>query len=208
MAEKKAEADILAHAEEVFLRYGLRAVTMSDLAAGMGMSKKTLYRYFSAKEDLVCAVVGSFLDREHDMMRRISEDASNAVEEMFLVAGHVLGLFRRLSPNMMLELRKYYPAAWKMVEGAHFRRIRLMISENLERGVAEGVYRKEIEPTVLARLYVQLTDALVDEQLFPAEEFDRPALFHQFIAYHMYGVVSVKGRRLLNKKLRAIGCLE
>ncbi len=202
MAEK-----ILQQAEQAFLRYGLRTVTMSDLAAGMGMSKKTLYRHFAGKEELVCAVVRSFLEREHRQMQQNSREARHAIEEMFFVAGHVIGLFRRLSPNVMLEVRKYYASAWDLIEGLHFTRIRELIAGNLKRGMREGLYRKEIDPLVLSRLYIRLTDSLVDEQLFPLSDFERTDLFHQFIAYHMYGIVSHEGRRLLEEKLLAIGCI-
>ncbi len=208
MAETGTVEKILQQAEQAFLRYGLRTVTMSDLAADMGMSKKTLYRHFGGKEELVCAVVRSFLEREYRLMQQNSEQAEHAIDEMFFVAGYVIALFRRLSPNVMLEVRKYYASAWELIEGLHFTRIRELIANNLERGVAEGLYRRELDSLVLSRLYMRLADSLVDEQLFPIEAFERTALFHQFIAYHMYGIVSHRGRELLEEKLRAIGCIE
>jgi len=197
----------LKSAEEAFLQYGLRAMTMSDLATRMGMSKKTLYRYFKTKEELVYSTVRDFLEREHATMEEVSREASDAIMEMFMVAGHVLSLFRRLSPNLMLETRKYYASAWELIEGLHFARIREMIRGNLERGMEQGLYRSEIRAEVLSRFYVSLTAALTDERVFALEQFPRTDLFHQFIAYHMYGIVSAKGRRILERQLRKIGCL-
>ncbi len=207
MAETDVMKTILERAEQAFLQYGLRAITMSELAARMGMSKKTLYRYFETKEELVYSAVRDFLEREHACLKAKSAEAPNAVMEMFLVVGHVISLFRRLSPNIILETRKYYASAWELIEGMHFEHIREMMRDNLQRGIEQGLYRPEINAEILSRFYVKMTDVLVDEQVFPSEQFERMDLFHQFIAYHMYGIVSAKGRKVLERQLKKIGCL-
>ncbi len=207
MAETDVVKVILQRAEEAFLQYGLRAITMSELAARMGMSKKTLYRYFETKEDLVYAAVRNFLECEHASLEKMSEESRDAIQEMFLVAGHVISLFRRLSPNLILETQKYYASAWELIERLHFARIREMIQRNLEQGIEQGLYRSQINPELLSRFYVSLTGVCTDERIFPSNEFSRVNLFHQFIAYHMYGIVSAKGRRILERQLKKIGCL-
>ncbi|RMF24202.1 MAG: TetR/AcrR family transcriptional regulator [Bacteroidetes bacterium] len=195
---------ILDTAETLFRRYGLRSVTMDDIARELGISKKTLYQHFANKSDLVEQVIRQSIDCERELIEQTVQSAGNALEEMVFLARFVIRQLRELPPTLMYDLQKYYREAWNMLRELHFGYIQQVIENNLRRGMEERIYREDLEPAIIARLYVAKVNNIVDEELFPLSEYDRETLFKQNIQYHIRGIVSPKGGRLFEKLQKKI----
>lgn len=191
-------------AETLFRRYGLRSVTMDDIARELGISKKTLYQHFENKGDLIEQVIRRSIECERELIEQIVQSAGNALEEMVFLARFVIRQLRELPPTLMYDLQKYYREAWNMLRELHFGYIQQVIENNLRRGMEEGIYREDIEPAIIARLYVIKVNNIVDEELFPLSEYDREMLFRQNIHYHIRGIVSAKGGRMFEKLQKKI----
>jgi len=73
------------------------------------------------------------------------------------------------------------------------------IKSNIERGQKEGIYRKDINADIIAKLYISPNFLIVDEDLFPLREYDREKLFNQFILYHIRGIACPKGLEILDE---------
>ncbi len=192
---------VLTKSEELFLRYGIKSVTMDDIARELGISKKTLYQYVDNKSDLIAQIIEKKTREEKSAMACIREESSDAVEEMLRVADYVIRELRQYSPVVMYDLRKYYRDAWKMMEAVHQRHIYDLIRDNLERGVQQGVYRADLDPDILAKLYVGKIPLVIDEELFPLQQYNLEELFRQYINYHIHGIASPKGLKLLEQHL-------
>lgn len=185
----------------LFLKAGLRSVSMDDIAREMGVSKKTLYKYFDNKESLIEEIVRDYTCEEQSTVCGILEKARDAIDEMFGVARHITRLFRSMSPYVMYDLQKYYPASWKTLWEFQSKFVFMTIHDNLKKGMKEGLYRTDMDPAIIAKLYVGKTFILVDEEQFPLQEFDRRTLFNEHIRYHLHGIVNKKGAALLNQYL-------
>ena len=186
-------------AADLFLRYGVKSISMDDISRELGISKKTLYQFVENKRDLVHQVMTAHLDSERCMMDDIRSEARDAVEEMVLIARYVLSIFKQLSPGTMYDLKKYYRKVWDEWEGFHKEHIFTKIKDNLTNGLSQGLYRESINPDVVARLYVAKAAVIKDEELFPPHQFKREDLFLQYVHYHMYGILSEKGRAKFNE---------
>ena len=138
-------------AEEMFSLYGLKSVSIDDLCKKMGMSKKTFYEYFATKEDLVGAVLERKNKEVSEQFKRI-EGRGNAIDELLAFMGmHRLWATtsEEKSPAMYYDLQKYYPQLWhKSVEQKELR-ARSFFTSNIQRGIDEGLYRKEIDIDML-----------------------------------------------------------
>jgi hypothetical protein len=106
---------------------------------------------------------------------------------------------RQVPPMVIYELKKYYRESWEQMEALHSKYIYRTIISNLNKGIESGHYRADINPDVIAKLYVGKSFLLVDEEIFPVKEYERQRLFREFIHYHLRGIVSAKGQRLLDK---------
>ncbi|MCO6489451.1 MAG: TetR/AcrR family transcriptional regulator [Phaeodactylibacter sp.] len=181
------------------MRYGIKSVTMDDIARELGMSKKTLYQYVDNKSDLIEQIFRQHTEEEKTAIERIRRSSADAVDEILKIARYVVEQLRDLSPTTVYDLQKYYRNTWKQMEALHQRHVYTIIKENLERGIRQGAYRPNLNPDIIAKLYVGKTSLVADEEMFPAREYDIRVLFWEYINYHIHGIASDEGRRLLEK---------
>ena len=184
---------LLDKAADLFLRYGVKSISMDDLARELGVSKKTIYQQVENKNDLVGKVMARQIENKRCAMADIVADSADAVDEMVRIARHVLSTFRHLSQSTLYDLKKYYRNIWDNWEVFHKSHLYNEIKRNIEKGIEEGLYRPDLEPEIIARLYVAKAVALTDEDIFPSNTFPREMVFRQYTRYHMRGILSAEG---------------
>src|SRR5262245_4196633 len=104
---------ILEKAHELFMRYGVRSVSMDDIAAQLGMSKKTLYHDYTDKEELVDAVLSTVLEKNRNECFADKQSAENAIHEIFQAFDMMQEMFTNMNPAIVFDLEKYHPAVYK-----------------------------------------------------------------------------------------------
>lgn len=196
------KTQILEKAEDLFLRYGLKSVTMDDIARKLGMSKKTLYQYVKNKTDLVSKIMLAHIEAEKAMMEEVKTNSGDAIEEMLKVGRYAVQQLRKLSPTLVYDLQKYYQNIWLLLQKLHRGHGQQMIQENIERGKLQGVYREDVNAEILAKMYVMSSFSLADEDIFPLKDFNKEKLFIEFIKYHIHGIASEKGLVLYKKHIQ------
>ena len=189
---------LFSSAREMFLKYGVKSVSMDDIARLLGISKKTIYKSVSNKKDLIHAVIETFVEEEHAAIRQITKESGDAVEEMVLIAQHVLASMKQMNPTLTYDLKKYYPKTWNYVEHHHFSHIESVIQENLKRGKKEKLYRQGIDENVLSKMYVGMAHLIVNEHIFSFKEYEISELFKNYIEYHLHGILNRKGIEIFN----------
>jgi len=193
---------IIQSSKDLFLKYGVKSVSMDDISRLLGISKKTIYNFVTNKKDLVTSVVQAFIDEEIDATQKILTESSNAVDEITSIASFVLKSLRSMKPTMAYDLQKYHPKAWNLVEEKHLEYIKEVIKKNIIRGIDEGLYREEVDPTLTSKMYVGLSRLLVNEEVFPSYEYDKGYVYENFLTYHLHGILNTKGRKELAKQLK------
>lgn len=196
LADKLIESSL-----KLFLKYGVKSVSMDDIAKKLGISKKTIYAAVENKKDLVHKVVVNFTKQEEKDILAITEASDNAVEQMVNIGKYVFSFFRDMNPGLVYDLEKYHPATWDYIESNHFAFIEKTINENIIKGQKSGLYRKHIHAEIIAKLYIGQSRIIVDEEVFPSKQFLRTTLFTEFFFYHLYGITTDKGRKYLINKI-------
>ena len=190
---------ILHHATALFMRNGIKSVSMDDIAAGLAMSKKTLYKWFANKDEMVGAVMAQHLDRVQGECTNAGRHAANAVEEMLNISRWAEEQFGQIHPSIFFDLRKYHPTAWALF-GAHKNTFILdQITQNLRRGMAEGLFRPDLDVEVLARLSLAQIELAFDPELYPPGQFAPVRVNRVFDEHFMLGVATLKGHKLINR---------
>src|SRR5688572_32186168 len=100
-------------AAELFRRYGIRSITMDEIAAQLSVSKKTIYQFFGDKEELVESVVGEFIHYAQDCCTNDKRHARNAVEEMFKTMQFVREMYTNMNPALLFDLERSHPNAYR-----------------------------------------------------------------------------------------------
>jgi AcrR family transcriptional regulator len=185
---------ILDQVGKIYHRYGIKSVTMDDVARQLGISKKTIYEFFNDKEDLVRQVL--LFEHEHNcgFLKTIEGRKLNAVEELFEVYKMINGMLREYNPSMEYDIRKYYPNLFLKIREIRRKRMFESVYNNLNQGKKEGLYRKEIDSKIIAKLHVFRTEALFDTDMFTQEELVSIKMFHEIFIYHLQGILSHEGR--------------
>ena len=193
---------LISSSTELFLKYGVKSVSMDDIARLLGISKKTIYNFISNKKGLVQAVVQAQVDLHHKEVNEIMNHSTNALSEMVSIAENVLAMLKRMKPSLTYDLKKYHPNAWKIIEEVHFKFIQTSITKNLNRGIKEGLYRAEIDTALLSKLYLILSRSVTEDDSLVEEGHAISDVFATVIHYHLNGIVSPKGKKELKKYLK------
>lgn len=190
---------LLTKSRDLFIKYGVKSLTMDDIARELGMSKKTIYLHVENKADLVMKVVTLYLDDERAEMDQILKSSKNSVEEMVKMIHYLLTNFSELNTSAIYDLQKYYPKAWNMFNEYRYNYVLERIKENLNSGIEQGVYRPDMQPEIIGKFYVAGIDMMLNQQLFPSKHYQFLDIYRQFVNYHLRGVVSAKGLKFLEQ---------
>lgn len=193
------KAKILESVAGMFLKYGVRSVSMDDIAHELGISKKTIYQHFDDKEDLVNQVTLLVLKERQTEFDLISEEADNAIEELSKMSRCIRKEFTEMNPSLMFDIQKYHPAAWGLFMAHEKEVIEESIIRNLKQGVAQGYFRSEVDVAVLAKLRVQQIHMSFDGKLFPQKEFDFTEVQMQMFDHYVHGLLTQDGLTLYRK---------
>ena len=106
--------NIIEGALQLYSKYGIKSVTMDDIAKELGISKKTLYLYVKDKEDLVRQVMSYQLEIQDVKFKLVSDKNNNAIETLVEVSKHIVEFLKTINPSTRYDLKKYYPNILKM----------------------------------------------------------------------------------------------
>lgn len=175
----------------LFKTYGIRSVTMDDIAQQLAISKKTLYRHFKDKKEVVKQAVMSMLAQDQYDMNKIAQ-TPDVVEEVVKANQHMRRMIRTVHPSMMYDLQKYYPEAWALYDDFKDHIHQNLVS-NLKRGITQGVFRDTIKPHILAKMRIEQVQLAFNLQIFPLEEYEVIDVQMVFFDHFVRGLLTLKG---------------
>lgn len=185
--------------EELFLTYGVRSVSMDDIARHLGISKKTLYQHFKDKNELVEIITRKVINDRQSEYEEVTCSASNAIEELFFMSKCLRKHFAELNPSLIYDLKKFYPEAWEVFMEYEHVTVFESIRTNLDKGIEEGYFRKEINKEVLAKLRVEQVHMSFDPHVFPKTDYDFTEVQMQMFDHFVYGLLTPEGTKQYEK---------
>lgn len=201
MSELELKERIRHEATALFLKYGVRSVSMDDISAQLGVSKKTLYQYYTDKNELIENVLEGIICINECSCQGCVVESENAVHEGVLSLRLLQDMFRAMNTAILYDLKKYHPGAFQIFIRHKNEFLCNMVKRNLERGIREEVYRSDINVDILTRFRVESLTLMFDMEV--QESISQPLLDIQreVIIHYMYGLVNPKGYKLLTKYL-------
>ncbi|WP_461075596.1 TetR/AcrR family transcriptional regulator [Spirosoma flavus] len=190
---------ILAEAERLFWKYGVRSVTMEDIAKQLGISKKTIYQHFNDKEEILYQVIQDKTVRNQSEMDCMVIEGLNPVEEMLWVLNMMQKHADQVSPNLLVDVKRYYPQAFALFRQYKENQIMRSILENIQKGIEQGLYRPDINPTILARLRVEQIELAFNTELFSTDQFTMQQIQYELIHHFVRGMLTEKGFTIYNQ---------
>lgn len=193
---------IIQGALDLFLSEGVKSVNMDDVSSSLGMSKKTLYQHVSNKGDLVEKAFKLHQSRILSAINSIQEKNENAIDELFHIDEQICHILKNRPPRLINNLKKIYPSVWEILDDTRKKHLFSCITQNIEHGKEQGVYRTDVNADIIAKLIMNTVDALVDEDLFPLTEYNFKSLLRENRIYHIRGIATQQGINYLEQKLK------
>jgi len=194
---------ILEESSKLFMRYGIRSMSMDDVARQLGISKKTLYQYFADKKELVQSVMKFHMDQTNTCFHGMKETPGNAIDILLRVSQILIEQMGQMNPSVTSDLSKYYPESFKTLMDYKRGQVLDHIERNLQQGIKEGLYRKEMNTRVIAYFYLIRMDQVMtmepdDEKM---KNITTEAILNELFVYHVRGIANEKGIEYLENTL-------
>ena len=190
---------ILDHVSRLYHRYGIKSITMDDVAKNLGISKKTLYEYFRDKKDLVSQVLELEINQRCLIFKTLEHRKLNAIEELFEIYSLIKSQIHEYNPSMDYDIRKYYPELYSHISSVRRKMMFENSHKNMIKGRKEGLYRKNLNVELISKLHLFRIENLYNSDLFTSEDLNSFDTFHELFVYHLQGIMSEKGRAFFEK---------
>ncbi|NAS10784.1 TetR/AcrR family transcriptional regulator [Poritiphilus flavus] len=190
---------ILDTATELFIDLGFKSVTMDDLANKMGISKKTIYTHYENKNKLVEESTKHLFYTISKGIEEICSLAKNPIAELYDIKKFAMMHLKNEKSSPQYQLQKYYPKIYETISKMEFEVMRESVMDNLSRGIAQGIYRENLDIDFVSRIYYKGVTSIKDQKLFPLDKFPIINLMDDYLEYHLRGIVTPKGRKILNE---------
>ena len=198
MSGKRQE--IIEKVRSLYKTYGIKSVTMDDVAHHLAISKKTLYQFFHDKDELVKSVVECDFDKK-SLNMKLDLPNLNAIEEVVQYYKMQINMIKDHKPSFIYDLKKYYPEIFANIQKRMRERIMNNTRSNIAKGINEGLYRKNIDVEIIAKLNLMRIEGIMSGEFFTHEEMISEKLMSEIYIYHMYAIVNDAGRELFEKHL-------
>ncbi|KAA5546643.1 TetR/AcrR family transcriptional regulator [Adhaeribacter rhizoryzae] len=186
---------ILKQAFELFKKYGIKTISMDDIALNLGMSKKTIYRWFENKDQLVEEALTTYLN---EIKIECTPSNSNAIEEFCLELNNIIKKLLQFHTSFFYDLKKYHNQAYLIWQSYKQQHIIQHLKANLAQGISAGLYRPDVDADITARLYTGQLETIFDSELFPAGKFNLQETYRQTLKNFIMGVASAEGHKILD----------
>jgi len=200
--------NILLKVLDLYNKYGVKSVTMDDVARELGISKKTLYQYVENKSDLVSKVIDYGLDQKDCSFKQIAEKKQNAIEELLEVGVYIVKSFKDYNPSLEYDLKKYYPDQFSKLNEVRKERMYSSILQNIQKGKSEGLFRTDMDEEIIAKIQVSRFLNFSSGDFLNSDEMLKPENILELFIYHIRGIANKKGLEVLDKTLEKIDIQE
>lgn len=188
---------IVEEALRLFMKYGIRNITMDDLAKHLGISKRTIYERFKDKNSLLLQCIESFSAEQQSRIDQIIKESAHVIDSIYRIIGQKSALMRNLNPLFMEDMRKFHPAIFKMIHKRDEQEDTSLTEQLLIKGKKEGIFLPEINTSLVTRFMREMFRLFGDNEVFPFDQYDRKEMFDNIFMTFIRGLCTSKGLKIL-----------
>jgi AcrR family transcriptional regulator len=189
---------ILEFAEEKFFREGFYKTSMDEIASGMGISKKTIYKYFESKDQLLNSIVEVFTRRMSIEIESIIKSDRHAIEKIIGLTQTLKKILIKISDRWLNDIRVHRPSVWKTIEEFRTRMIARNISIVFSQGISEG-YIIDVPPSIVITVFVSSVRAIINPEFIMNNSISALQAVEYTFKILFNGILTEEGREAYNK---------
>lgn len=184
---------------ELFFKYGIKRVTMDDIAKELGMSKKTIYQYYTEKDDIVNQLCENEMKMHEKKFEEVFLQSKNPIHEIMLISENMKEMMQHINPVFFLDLQKFHTKAFNQFQAFKENCAFKDILRNIKKGKEEGYYKPEIDEEFVARYRLAQIDMLMFGNYFSFEKMSFSQSHELVLDMFVYGICTLKGHKLINE---------
>lgn len=184
---------IIAKAREQFFRYGVKSVTMDDIAGELGISKKTIYQHFEDKDAIVHQLMMAEMANDKCEWNDLDGSSNNVIEKIVKSMDIIRKAFAEINPSAFFDIKKYHPKTWQLFQDHKQNFVMDSIRKELLQGIEEGFFRADIKVEILVRMRLEQIEIGFDPHLFPPNKFSLIEVELTMLDHYIRGILTPKG---------------
>lgn len=188
---------ILQTSHELFVKRGIKRVTMDEIALTLGVSKRTIYEQFSDKKTLVKEDAAHFSEMMKSNTDSLIEDADNVIQGIMAVLRFIQGMMMVVTPNYFMDMRRYYPEAFEQI--TKYREMRKLSVTNMlvKRGMKEGFFRADLNVEMVG-IFINSVVMASDETMCGVSNLKHGDFERDIFFAYLLGISTAEGRELID----------
>ena len=190
---------IVTVAFEMFMKYGIRSVTMDQLSGELGISKRTLYETFRDKNELLMEGLDYFTSLKREEAQKMMEKSDNVIRTIYTLARKGEEMKQKINPLFFEDIRKYYPRIHALLttEG-RYRDLSLTL-KLINKGIIEGLFKEGLDAELVNNFLHQVMNVVMNEEIFPRDRYTHEEIFRNIIMPYLNGISTEKGQQQISK---------
>jgi AcrR family transcriptional regulator len=188
---------ILNAAREQFYIYGFSKVTVDEIANKLGISKKTFYKFFPSKDELVLGVVRlTIKEMDSCCTGLMNRSDISFVEKLKQLMTFVALQYSKISRHLIEDLEKNAPLAWKEIADYRTQHIQGNFKQLLAEGIQQGVFRSDLKQELVLLIYSNVIRNVITPEILSQVPFTAAEVFETIIEIMFEGILTVETRKL------------
>ncbi|HEX6223673.1 MAG TPA: TetR/AcrR family transcriptional regulator [Chryseolinea sp.] len=199
MEEKNQKERILECAKELFHKYGIRSISMDDIAHHLGISKKTIYQHFSDKDDIITQAMQQATHERKNLLLHLRDQSADVIDTMIKLHQYLYRNFDDTTATLVFELQKYHGEAWKITQEFKYGFLADFIKEDLQLGIEQGYFRDDINADIISKIRLEEVTMAANDRIFPKQSFNHEEVSKSMLEHFIQGIATDRGKKLYRK---------
>jgi AcrR family transcriptional regulator len=189
---------ILKFSQEYFLHNGFYKTSMDEIASSLRMSKKTIYKYFSSKDDLLKETIFNFIELHAGNIKIIVEADDDAVYKFFRMTEYLANLIQNFKDKFISDIQNYAPGLWKEIDNFRTRMMTKNLNIIIQQGKNEGVFADH-PSEIIVTVFISSIRGIVNPDFIMNNRFSVKSALEATIDILMNGIMTEKGKKIFRK---------
>ena len=195
MKDNNIRERIIEAGRERFFAKGFSKVTMDELVNQLGISKKTMYKYFPSKDDLVESISEWQRIRIMSKVKEIVNSELDFIEKIHNLWAFIGESYSRISKQYYEDMRRFRPDLWKRIESFRDEHVMESARKLVDQGIKRGVFRDDVNKEILALVYVSAVQGILNPDVLTQHSFSAQEALNEILRIVFDGTLTDDARR-------------
>ncbi len=195
MTDENIKERIISSAQERFFALGFSKVTMDELVSQLGISKKTMYKFFASKDELVQAITEWQMIHVASKVKEIVNSPTDFIEKMHNLWTFMGEMYSRMSKQYHDDMRRFRPDLWKRIEEFRHENLIENATKLIDDGIKLGVFRADVNKEILVLMYVSAVHGIINPDVLISHPFSAEEAFKTILRVIFDGILTDQARQ-------------